>query len=83
MPLNDTTTLFKGQYLTLAERIEIHTLKCQRLSNRRISRILNRSHSTINDQIKRGWARQKKIPNSQTIYTEDYYAETGQVVYEP
>ena len=82
MPLNDTTTLTKGQHLTLSERIEIQTFKRQGLSNRKISRILNRSHSTINDEIQRGWARQKKILNGQTIYSEDYYAETGQLVYE-
>ena len=82
MPLNDTTTLSKGQHLTLSERIEIQTLKRQGFSNRKISRILNRSHSTINDEIQRGWARQKKILNGQTIYSEDYYAETGQLVYE-
>jgi len=82
MPLNDTTTLHKGQHLALTERIEIQTLKRQGLSNRRIAKELNRSHSTINDEIKRGWARQKKILNGQTIYSEDYYAETGQLVYE-
>lgn len=82
MPLNDTTTLTKGQHLTLTERIEIQTLKRQMKSNRFIARALNRSHSTINDEIKRGWARQKKILNNETIYSEHYYAETGQLVYE-
>ncbi len=82
MSLNDSTTLHKGQHLTLTERIEIQTLKRQGLSNRRIAKVLKRSHSTIYDEIKRGWARQKKILNGQTIYSEDYYAETGQLVYE-
>lgn len=82
MPLNDTTTLGKGQHLTLTERIEIQEFKRQMKSNRIIAKALNRSHSTINDEFKRGWARQKKILNDQTIYSEDYYAETGQLMYE-
>lgn len=82
MPLNDTTGCVKGQHLTLSERIEIQTLKRQMKSNRFISKVLNRSHSTINDEIKRGWARQKKILNGQIIYSETYYAETGQLVYD-
>lgn len=61
MPLNDTTTLGKGQHLTLTERIEIQEFKRQKKSNRIIAKALNRSHSTIKDEFKRGWARQKKI----------------------
>ena len=82
MPLNDTTTLCKGQHLTLTERIEIQTLNRQGFSNRRIAIALNRSLSTIIDEIKRDWARQKKILNNETIYSIHYYAETGQLVYE-
>ena len=82
MPLNDTTDIRKGQHLTLTERIEIQEFKRQMKSNQIIAKALNRSHSRINDEIKRGWARQKKILNDQTIYSEDYYAETGQLIYE-
>jgi len=51
-------------------------------SNRFIATALGRSHSTINDEIKRGTAVQKKLVNGQAIYSENYYAETGQLVYE-
>lgn len=82
MHINDTTGLSKGQHLTLSERIEIQSLKRLSNSNRFIAKVLGRSHSTINDEIKRGTAVQKKLVNGQAIYSENYYAETGQLVYE-
>lgn len=82
MQHNDITTRTKGQHLSLSERIEIQTQKRLGYSNRRIAKNLNRSHSTINDEIKRGTATQKKIVNGYTYTTELYYAETGQIVYE-
>ena len=82
MHLNDTTSPVKGQHLTLTERIEIQTWKRLGKSNRFIAKELGRSHSTINDEIKRGTAFQKKLVNGRAIYSENYYAETGQFVYE-
>lgn len=82
MHINDTTGISKGQHLTLSERIEIQSLKRLSNSNRFIAKVLGRSHSTINDEIKRGTAVQKKLVNGQAIYSENYYAETGQLVYE-
>ena len=82
MHINDTTGLSKGQHLTLSERIEIQSLKRLSNSNRFIAKVLGRSHSTINDEVKRGTAVQKKLVNGKPIYSENYYAETGQFVYE-
>ena len=82
MHINDTTGISKVQHLTLSERIEIQSLKRLSNSNRFIAKVLGRSHSTINDEIKRGTAVQKKLVNGQAIYSENYYAETGQLVYE-
>ncbi len=82
MHLNDTTSPVKGQHLTLRERIEIQTWKRLYKSNRFIARTLGRSHSTINDEVKRGTACQKKILNGKALFLEAYYAETGQLVYE-
>ena len=81
MHLNDTTGFVKGQHLTLHERIEIQTYKHLKHSNRFIAKALGRSHSTINDEIKRGTAVQKKLVNGKPIFQEAYYAETGQSVY--
>ena len=82
MHLNDTTSPVKGQHLNLRERIEIQTWKCLNKSNRFIAKALGRSHSTINDEVKRGTASQKKIVNGKALFLEAYYAETGQLVYE-
>jgi IS30 family transposase len=82
MQLNDITTFRKGQHLSLSERIEIQTLHRLGHSNRSIARILKRSHSTINSEIKRGTANQVKQVNGKKIYRRQYFAETGQAVYE-
>jgi IS30 family transposase len=81
MQFNDTTSLCKGQHLTLAERIEIQTWKRRDKSNRFIAKELGRSHSTINGEIKRGTVVQKKLINGKPVFFEAYYAETGQIVY--
>ena len=82
MHLNDTMPLHKGQHLRLKERIEIQVLKRLNKSHRFIAKQLQRSHSTINDEIKRGTVTQVKLVNGKRIYTHDYYAETGQLLYE-
>lgn len=81
MQLNDITTSRKGQHLNLSERIEIQTLHRLGHSNRFIARILKRSHSTINDEIKRGTTDQVKLINGKKNYYRQYFAETGQAVY--
>lgn len=82
MQHNDITTRPRGQHLSLSERIEIQTFKRLGYSNRRIAKNLNRSHSTINEEIKRGSATQMKIVNGYIYTSKNYYAETGQMVYE-
>ena len=82
MHLNDTMPLHKGQHLRLKERIEIQVLKRLGKSHRFIAKQLQRSHSTINDEVKRGTVDQVKLVNGKRIYTHDYYAETGQLIYE-
>jgi IS30 family transposase len=81
MQFNDTTSLCKGQHLTLSERIEIQTWKRCAKSNRFIAKELGRSHSTINDEIQRGTVVQKRLINGKPVFYEAYYAETGQNVY--
>lgn len=80
MHLNDTTSPLKGQHLNIRERIEIQTWKRLAKSNRFIARKLGRNHSTINDEIKRGTAVQKKLVNGKAITSENYYAETWGVL---
>ena len=81
MHLNDITSLVKGQHLSLSERIEIQSWKRLDKSNRFIALTLGRSHSTINDEIKRGTAVQKKLVNGKAYYLKAYYAETGHLLY--
>jgi len=80
--INDTLGISKGHQVILSERIEIQSLKRQTQSKRLMANALGRSHSTINDEIKRGTAVQKKLVNGHAVYSENYYAETGQLVYE-
>jgi len=82
MQFNDTTSPVKGQRLTLTERIEIQTWKRLDKSNWFIAKELGRSHSTINDEVKRGTAIQKMLINGKALFLEVYYAETGQIIYE-
>ena len=82
MQHNDTTRRSKGQHLTYFERTEIQSMKRLGMSNRWIAAQLGRSHSTINDEIKRGTVVQKKLVNGKPFFFEDYYGETGQIVYE-
>ena len=65
----------------MSEQIAIQSLKWLFNSNRFIAKVLGRSHSTINDEIKRGTAVQKKLVNGKPISQESYYAETGRFVY--
>lgn len=82
MQLNNTGIPRKGQHLTLKERIEIQTMKRQGASNRLIAKKLGRSHATINNEIKRGTTSQVQLVNHKKVYTELYFAETGQANYD-
>lgn len=81
MHLYDIPQAKKGQHLKLAERIEIQTLHRQGYSNRSIARLIKRSHATINNEIKRGIARQVKIVSGKYVYKDYYFAQTGQAIY--
>lgn len=81
MQLNDTVLRNKGQHLTLSERIEIQSMNRQGFTNRHIARCLGRSHSTINNEIKRGTTQQVRLVNQKKYYTQSYFAETGQAIY--
>lgn len=59
MQHNDISTRAREQHLSLSERIEIQTMKYLEYSNRGIAKRQNRSHSTINDEIKHGSTLQK------------------------
>ena len=59
MQLNEPVLRNKGQHLTLSERIEIQSMNRQGFSNRHIAKCLGRSHSTINNEIKRGGTTQQ------------------------
>lgn len=82
MQLNDTTTLRSRQHLNLSERIEIQTLHRLGHTNRSIGRILGRTHSTINNEMKRGTVDQVKKVNGKEVHQKFYFAETGQATYE-
>lgn len=82
MPLNDTTPRSKGQHLSLSERIEIQEYKALGYSNWFIALKLGRSHGTINNEIKRGTTHQVQKVNGKKIYTQKYFAETGQARYQ-
>jgi len=81
MQLNDTTTCRSKQHLNLSERIEIQTLQRLGHSNRSIGKALGRTHSTINNEMKRGTVDQVKKVNGYTYHQKVYFAETGQAVY--
>ena len=67
MQLNEPVLRNKGQHLTLSERIEIQSMNRQGFSNRHIAKCLGRSHSTINNEIKRGTAQQVKLVRRNAI----------------
>jgi len=63
----------KGKHITEEERYKIEGYKEIKLSNREIARILNKSHSTINEEIKRGEVLHRKTDLTEIIvYKADY-----------
>lgn len=79
MPIYNTTKVNKGQHLHITERFYIEKRIALGDSNREISRKLNRPHSTINNEIKRGTITQVRIENGKKIYYKIYdaYAAHG------
>jgi hypothetical protein len=51
-------------------------------SHRFIAKQHQRSQNSINEEIKRRTVDQVKLVNGKRIYTHDYYAGTGQLIYE-
>ena len=77
----DTTIIQKGQHLHFTERYFIEKRIALGDSNREIARLLDRPHSTINNEIKRGTIRQTKFVNGKQIYFEQYDAYAAQGFY--
>jgi transposase, IS30 family len=68
----------KYTHITLIERGQIEAYRKQGLGINQIAKLLNRSKSTISDEVKRGTVHQ--IKNDKDVYI--YYATTAQVKYE-
>ena len=67
------TEIKKGQHLTEQERNKIEWYKEIGMSNREIGRALNKSHSAINKEIKRGEVIQRKTDlTEKKVYKADY-----------
>ena len=58
MQIYDTLPINKWQHLDFTERFYIEKM---------IARVINRPHSTINNEIKRGTIKQKKIINGKSL----------------
>jgi len=65
----------KGIHLTEAQRYKIEGYKQVKMSNREIAKALGRSHSAINEEIKRGAVKQM---TTQLIMVEVYKADYAQ-----
>ena len=64
----DTLEIKKGQHLHLTERFFIEKMIALGASHRKIGRLLDRPHSTINNEIKRGTIKQVRIMNGKREY---------------
>jgi IS30 family transposase len=63
----------KGKHITETERYKIEGYKQAKMSNRAIAKLLRKSHSSINEEIKRGSIVQKKSDLTDKIeYKADY-----------
>ncbi len=82
MQFYDTLPIIKWQHLDITERFYIEKNKALGYSNRAIARGLNRPHSTINNEIKRGTITQKRIINGKEEYYTRYDAYAAQGFYE-
>ena len=82
MQFYDTLPINKWQHLDITERFYIEKKKALGYSNRAIARGLDRPHSTVNNEIKRGTIKQKKIVNGKEEYFTKYDAYAAQGFYE-
>jgi IS30 family transposase len=63
----------KGGYISEPERYKIEGFKNVRMSNRAIAVALNRSHSSINEEVKRGTVKQRRSDLTEVkVYKADY-----------
>ena len=77
----DTLEIKKGQHLHLTERFFIEKMIALGASHRRIGRLLDRPHSTINNEIKRGTIKQVRIMNGKREYYYKYDAYAAEEFY--
>ena len=70
----DTLEIKKGQHLHFTERFFIEKMIALGKSNRSIGRLLDRPHSTINNEVKRGTIKQMRIVNGKREYYYEYCA---------
>ena len=82
MQFYDTLPINKWQHLDITERFYIEKMIALGYSNRAIARGLDRPHSTVNNEIKRGTIKQKKIVNGKEVYYTKYDAYAAQDFYE-
>ena len=77
----DTLEIKKGQHLHFTERFFIEKMIALGKSNRAIGRELNRPHSTINNEVKRGTIKQMRIVNGKREYYYKYCAFAAEGFY--
>lgn len=77
----DTTIIQKGQHLHFTERFFIEKRLALGDSNREIARRLDRPHSTVNNEVRRGTIEQTKIVNGQRLNFKQYDAYAAQGFY--
>jgi IS30 family transposase len=66
-PIDDNITKSKISHLTEKERYKIEGYRALKMSNRKIAIALNKSHSTINAEIKRGLVKQLRSEAYRTV----------------
>lgn len=76
----------KGKHLSYQERSQIAVLKKLGHSNRAIAKLLGRAPQTINNEVKRGTVKQKRVQkHTHKVYTysdEIYFADYAQADYD-
>ena len=77
----DTLEIKKGQHLHFTERFFIEKMIALGKSNRSIGRLLDRPHSTINNEVKRGTIKQMRIVNGKREYYYEYCAYAAEGFY--
>jgi len=84
--VNNNTESRKGTHLTFGEMKQIEAYKKLDFSNRKIGRLINRNHQTINSNVKKGTVTQvyKQVQNGKAYFYEKevYFADVNFKVYE-